>query len=211
MTTRLRAPVDRRHAEGSVTKSEAQQHGKRHSQADDMDAALAELARQTTFSATRGDGRFGRPSSPAVRSPRVLPRIRSREKRSIFHNSGQRTGNPQFGNIGAAFEQPETRSSRRPQSKPTILGISGSRSEASSNHGTPPTASEMPLTRFEDRSPRPPTMSDCEVTKYWTYAQQIAYKSDDTTNGNPRYWTICAKPSPTRPDALQIAKETGID
>jgi hypothetical protein len=102
-----------RHGRREFTKSEAQHHGKRRfPKADDIDAALAELARRGYIrlrpAETSGPGR---PPSPAYEvNPAALADAKP-EKRS--HNSHNSTGGSESGssgNNGNAFDHAETTS-----------------------------------------------------------------------------------------------------
>ncbi len=100
-----------RHGRREFTKSEAQHHGKRRfPKAEDIDLALAELARRGYIrpKATEASGP-GRPPSPAYEVNPVTFADAKRETRS--HNSRNAAGEPETGNCGnngSALEQSET-------------------------------------------------------------------------------------------------------
>jgi hypothetical protein len=100
-----------RHGRREFTKSEAQHHGKRRFlKADDIDTALAELTRRGFIrpkpAETSGPGR---PPSPAYEvNPAGFAGAKPEKRSQYSRNSAGEPESGNFGNIGSAFEQPES-------------------------------------------------------------------------------------------------------
>jgi hypothetical protein len=99
-----------RHGRREFTKSEAQHHGKRRfPKAEDIDPALAELARRGVVRPKPAEATGpGRPPSPSFEvNPAVFANAKPERRSHNPHNSTDEPLNANSGNIGSAVGQPE--------------------------------------------------------------------------------------------------------
>lgn len=100
-----------RHGRREFTKTEAQHHGKRRfPKADDIDPALAELARRAYIRSKPSEATGpGRPPSPSYEVNPAVFGEQNRERRSRnSHNSASESAGDHSGNIGSASDQSES-------------------------------------------------------------------------------------------------------